>query len=113
MKILLDECVDWRLSRDLQEHEVKTARQMGWATVKMGWATVKNGELLALASETFDVFVTVDRKLPSQQNLNALAIAVVVLRARTNRLADLRPLVPDLLAVLPHAKRGEATVVGP
>ena len=106
MKILLDECVDWRLSRDLQDHEVKTSRQMGWATVK-------NGELLVLASETFDVFVTVDRKLPSQQNLNVLAIAVVVLRARTNRLADLRPLVPSLLAALPHAKRGEATVVGP
>jgi predicted nuclease of predicted toxin-antitoxin system len=106
MKILLDECVDWRLSRDLLEHEVKTARQMGWATVK-------NGELLALASEAFDVFVTVDRKLPSQENLNVLAIAVVVLRARTNRLADLRPLVPSLLAVLPQAKRGETTVVGP
>jgi hypothetical protein len=105
MTILLDECVDWRLSRDLQEHEVKTARQMGWATVK-------NGEWLALAAETFDVFVTVDRTLPSQQNLNVLAIAVVVLRARTNRLADLQPLVPDLLAVFPHAKRGEATVVG-
>jgi len=42
-----------------------------------------------------------------------LAIAVVVLRARTNRLADLQPLVPDLLVVIPHAKRGEATVVGP
>jgi predicted nuclease of predicted toxin-antitoxin system len=106
MKILLDECVDWRLSRDLLEHEVKTARQMGWATAK-------NGELLALASEAFDVFVTVDRKLPSQQNLNVIAIAVVVLRARINRLADLRPLVPSLLAVLPQAKRGEATVVGP
>ena len=36
MKVLLDECVDWRLSRDLQEHEVKTARQMGWATIKNG-----------------------------------------------------------------------------
>jgi hypothetical protein len=106
VKILLDECVDWRLSRDLQGHEVKTARQMGWVAVK-------NGDLLALTSDTFDVFVTVDRKLPSQQNLNPLAIAVVVLRARTNRLADLRPLVPDLLAVLPHARRGEATVVGP
>jgi len=106
MKILLDECVDWRLSRELLGHDVKTARQMGWATVK-------NGELLALAAETFDVFVTVDRKLPSQQNLNVLAMAVVVLRARTNRLAGLRPLVPGLLAVLPHAKRGEATVVGP
>jgi len=106
MKILLDECVDWRLSRELQGHEVKTARQMGWSTIQ-------NGELLALAAKAFDVFVTVDRKLPSQQNLSGLAIAVVVLRARTNRLADLRPLVPSLLAVLLHTKRGEATVVGP
>jgi predicted nuclease of predicted toxin-antitoxin system len=106
MKILLDECVDWRLSRELLGHDVKTARQMGWATIK-------NGELLALASKTFDVFVTVDRKLPSQQNLSGLALAVVVLRARTNRLADLRPLVPALLVVLPQAKPGTATVVEP
>jgi len=106
MKILLDECVDWRLSRELLGHDVKTARQMGWATIK-------NGELLALASRTFDVFVTVDRKLPFQQNLSGLALAVVVLRARTNRLADLRPLVPALLVVLPQAKPGTATVVEP
>lgn len=39
MKVLLDECVDWRLSRDLAGHEVKSARQMGWTTIK-------NGELL-------------------------------------------------------------------
>ena len=42
MKVLLDECVDWRLSRDIVGHEVKTAHQMRWATIK-------NGELLALA----------------------------------------------------------------
>jgi predicted nuclease of predicted toxin-antitoxin system len=53
LKVLLDECVDWRLARDLVGHEVKTARQMGWTTVK-------NGELLALAAEQFDVFITVD-----------------------------------------------------
>ena len=104
MKILLDECVDCRLSRELQGHDVRTARQMGWATIK-------NGELLDLACKAFDVFVTVDRKLPSQQNLSVLAIAVVVLRARTNRLADLRPLVPNLLVVLAQAKPGTATVV--
>lgn len=104
MKILLDECVDWRLSRELHGHEVKTARQMGWAATT-------NGELLALASGTFDVFVTVDRHLPSQQNLTVLAISVVVLRARTNRLADLRPLTAKLLKVLPHAKPGTAIVV--
>jgi hypothetical protein len=67
--------------------------------------------VLALASRTFDVFVTVDRKLASQQNLSVLALAIVVLRARTNRLADLRPLVPTLLVVLPQAKPGTATVV--
>ena len=52
MKVLLDECVDWRLARDIVGHDVKTARQLGWATIK-------NGELLTLASESFDVFVTV------------------------------------------------------
>jgi hypothetical protein len=106
MKILPDECVDWRLSRDLLGHEVKTTRQMGWSTIQ-------NGELLALAAKAFDVFVTVDCKLPSQQNLGVPAIAVVVWRARTNRLADLRPLVPNLLVVLPGAKPNTATVVEP
>ena len=56
MKVLLDECLDWRLLRQIVGHEVKTARQMGWSTID-------NGELLALASKEFDLFVTVDRNL--------------------------------------------------
>jgi hypothetical protein len=62
----------------------------------MGWTSIENGELIALASEEFDVFVTVDRNLAFQQNLTRLSIAVFVLRAPTNRLSDLRPLVPEL-----------------
>ena len=104
MKVLLDECVDWRLSRDITGHEVKTARDMGWGTIK-------NGELLALAAKEFAVFVTVDRNLSFQQNLPAFDIAVVVLRANSNRLADLRALVPALLAVVPTARRGAATFI--
>ena len=104
MRILLDECVDWRLSRDVIGHDVKTARQMGWATIK-------NGELLALAAQQFDVFVTVDRNLSFQQNLAAFPIAVLVLRARTNRLADLRPLIPALLAALSTSKPGVAQLI--
>jgi hypothetical protein len=63
VKVLLDECVDWRLARDIVGHEVKAVHQMGWATIK-------NGELLALASQHFDVFVTVDRNLafPAKSN---------------------------------------------
>lgn len=74
---------------------------------KMGWSGIKNGELLALAENDFDVFVTVDRNLSFQQNLARHAIAVIVLRARSNRLGDLRPLIPRLLDALPNAKGGE------
>lgn len=60
MRVLLDECIDWRLSRDIVGHDVKTAHEMSWASIK-------NGELLALAADHFDVFITVDRNLSFQQ----------------------------------------------
>jgi predicted nuclease of predicted toxin-antitoxin system len=104
MKILLDECVDWRLSRDIVGHDVKTVRQMGWQTIK-------NGELMRLASGSFDVFVTVDRNLSFQKNLSAYNFSVIVLAAKTNRLADLRPLVPKLLESFSMTKVGEATLI--
>jgi hypothetical protein len=72
----------------------------------MGWTAVENGELLALASERFDVFLTVDRNLSFQQHLAAYPIAVVVLGSPSNRLADLESIVPALLAVMPGAKPG-------
>ena len=105
MRIFLDECIDWRLSRDIIGHDVKTARQMGWLTIK-------NGELLALASQQFDIFVTVDRNLSFQQNLAGLPMAVIVLQATSNRLADLRPLVPSLLAAIKAYQPGTAKLVG-
>jgi hypothetical protein len=105
MKILLDECVDWRLSRDIVGHDVKTVRQIGWQTIK-------NGELMRLVSGSFDIFVTVDRNLSFQQNLSTYNFSVIVLVAKTNRLADLRPLIPKLLESLPMAKIGEATLIG-
>lgn len=78
----------------------------------MGWTTIKNGALLALALEQFDVFVAVDRNLAFQQNLEGLSIAVIVLRAHTNRLADLRPLVPDLMTAIESAAPGTVVFVG-
>jgi hypothetical protein len=105
VKVFLDECVDWRLSRAIAGHDVKTARQMAWLAIK-------NGELLALASQAFDAFVTVDRNLAFQQNLATLPIAIVVLRAKTNRLADLMPLVPGLIDAIETAKPGIVQFVG-
>jgi hypothetical protein len=105
VRVLLDECVDWRLLRDISGHDVKTAHQMGWASIK-------NGELLILAAEHFDVFVTVDRNLSFQQSVAIFSIAIVVLHAPTNRLADLRGLLSELLVAIESARPGEVTVVG-
>lgn len=104
MRVLLDECVDWRLLRDLTGHDVKTARQMGWSEVK-------NGKLLRLTAEHFDVFVTVDRNLSFQNKVIDLPLAVIVLAAPTNRLADLRLLLPRLLPAIDQAMAGQVVLV--
>lgn len=64
----------------------------------MGWAGVKNGELLRNAAGAFDVFITIDQGIEYQQNLISLEVAIVVLRAQSNDIAALLPLVPSLLA---------------
>jgi predicted nuclease of predicted toxin-antitoxin system len=104
VRILLDECVDQRFRRDLVGHEVITVQEAGWAGKK-------NGELLALAVKTYRVFITVDRNLYFQQNLSNFNIAVLVLEARTNRLADLRPLAKDVLSELSLLKPGQVSIV--
>jgi hypothetical protein len=77
----------------------------------MGWASKSNGELLALAAAEFDVFLTSDRNLSHQQNLSAFDIAVIVLIAASNRIDDLRPLVPRIIEGFATAKAGTVTLV--
>jgi predicted nuclease of predicted toxin-antitoxin system len=105
VKLLLDECVDHRLVRDLAGHSVSTVP-------RCGWAGIRNGELLALAEKEFDVFITVDRNISTQQDLTKFKIPVLLLRARTNRLEDIRPLVPELLKTVDRATAGTLTTVG-
>jgi predicted nuclease of predicted toxin-antitoxin system len=104
VNVLLDECVPARLARLLTTHSVTTVQ-------RRGWSGVTNGDLLALAEKEFDLFITVDRKLAEQQDLAGLGIAVVLLRAPTNRLADLRPLMPELLQQLTQARAGASTLI--
>lgn len=104
MRILLDECVDWRLRRELAGLNVTSVP-------RHGWAGIKNGKLLALAEKEFDVFVTMDGSLSSQQNLSRFNIAIIVLRAKSNQVVDLRPLVPALLRELKRVRKGTAAEV--
>ena len=104
MNVFLDECIDRRFAKNISGHDVKTAQQMGWTGVK-------NGALLALAAAQFDAFVTVDRNLSYQQDLTHVDLAVLVLRAKSNRLADLVPLAAKLLSALATAPKGKVTVI--
>jgi hypothetical protein len=104
MKLLLDECIDRKFAREFVDYEIKTVPQMGWAGVK-------NGQLLALAEAEFDVFITVDRNLSFQQKLPQFDIAVIVLQAPSNPLADLKALASKVLPILAMATRGKVTIV--
>jgi hypothetical protein len=70
-----------------------------------------NGDLLALAQKEFDVLITVDRKVSEEQDLRNFTIAVVLLRAATNRLEHLRPLASEILQKLANAPAGAVTVI--
>jgi hypothetical protein len=101
MRILLDECVPRRLRQKLPGHDVHTVAEMGWSGQK-------NGELLrSMAAQGFEALLTVDQSIRHQQNLQAAGIAVLVLIAVSNRLADLAPLMPSVIAALGSIKPGE------
>lgn len=106
MKVLLDEC----LPRDLRDHLVGHVCE---TVPKLGFAGKANGELLALAERSgWQVLLTMDRGMPFQQDLADRTISLAVVRAKSNRLADLLPHVPAILAALRSLKRGQAVRIG-
>jgi hypothetical protein len=104
VRVLLDECLPFDLVPLLLGHEVIPV-------AKMGWAGVTNGALLRLAAEEFAAFITVDKRLHEQQVIPP-TLAVVTLRSRSNRVADLRPLVPGVLSALTTVQPGTVARVG-
>lgn len=104
MRVLLDECLPVGLRNELGGHQVLTVRQAN-LTGK------KDRELLSAASGRFDAFLTVDRSLQWQQQVGNFDLAVVLIRARSNSLPSLLPLVPLLLQALARAERGQVSRV--
>ena len=84
--------------REFTGYNIKTVPQMGWTGIK-------NGQLLGLASQEFDIFITVDNNLPFEQNLPQFNLAIIILQSQSNRL------VPKVLEVLATVTKGTATVV--
>lgn len=95
MKILLDESLPRKLKNDFGiEHEV-------WTVKEKGWLGQKNGALLKLMIESqFEIFITIDRNLPYQQNLERVPLLIFVLCATDNRRETLALLIPKLFTRL-------------
>ena len=105
MRVLPDENLPHDLGSLLTGHQVATVQGSGWAGVK-------NGELLQLAQGQVDAFLTMDRNLERQQKVGDLSFGAVVIRARSNRLEDLRPLVSEILAALEDLRAGKIRHIG-
>lgn len=105
-KVLLDECVPRRFRASLVGVEVSTARDEHWTGQR-------NGDLLELMRAAgFTTLATVDRNLTYQQHIAASGLAVIVMHALTNRLPELVPLVPQVLATIETTRSGEISRVG-
>lgn len=91
MKILFDQGTPAPLRKALGAHTVETAHERGWSALQ-------NGELIAAAEAAgFEVFVTTDRNLKYQQNLNGRQLAIVVL------LTTSWPRIRQALPLVAHA----------
>lgn len=94
MKILLDEGVPKVIQKRLSKLSISNVEAMGWRGLK-------NGALLDLMKGQFQILITTDKNLPSQQNLTKRQISVIVLS--TNDL-------PSVIGFLPQIERAIATI---
>ena len=100
MRVLLDECVNPRVIAAFPRHEVQTVKEKGWGGIT-------NGKLMALAQQSFDVFVTVDQNLEHRQNLSKLRLGLVVVAVPDNNIKFFRPIFPDLLKAMESVGPGQ------
>ena len=107
MKLLLDECLPRKVKFLFSGsgHQCETVREAGFGGKE-------NGELLSLAEGRFDVLITVDKNLKHQQNITSRRIAILVIRATSNDIDDIRPHLPEMLTRLQSLRPGQIVEVG-
>ncbi len=86
-------------------HHCETVREAGFGGKE-------NGELLSLAEGKFEVLITVDKNLKHQQNISNRRIAILVIRAASNDIDDIRPHLPEMLTAVQSIKPGQIVEVG-
>lgn len=79
--------------------------------MEQGWGGVKNGRLMALIDGSYDVFVTADKNLRYQQNLEGRKISII--EVPFNDSAKLLPLAPEILLAIEQSMPGSYIEIEP
>jgi predicted nuclease of predicted toxin-antitoxin system len=102
-KVLIDECLTFRLTMWLEGCTAETVAQRGWAGKD-------DGEILRLAEqEGFDVLLTADANMKDQQRLQEKNLCVVAIP--TNRERVVQMILPQVQQSIDLARRGEFVVL--
>lgn len=99
MRVLLDENLPRDLAGEISDHDILTVQGLGWAGVR-------NGDLLRRACGRIDALLTMDRNLERQQATAGLPFGIIVIRAASNRMEHLRPLIAAIGAAVDQAQPG-------
>ena len=98
MRILFDQGTPLPLKEHLLKHTVVTA-------FELGWSNLQNGDLLASAEGSFDLFVTTDQQLRYQQNLAGRQLAILVLL--TTSWPRIKTRIPEIQEAVNRITPGE------
>jgi hypothetical protein len=103
LKVFFDEDVPGKLAKSLPGYDIRTV-------VGMQWGGIKNGELLTLIErEGFNVFVTGDKNMETQQRLENRPFAVLILSAINWPV--IRPHIHKISAALDDAQPGTVRTI--
>lgn len=105
MRVLLDENLPYQL-RPLFTDSIEVIT-VGYR----GWKGKQNGELLQMAAVEFDAFVTTDKGILYEQNLEKIQLGIVLLEVHRNHYEELAALIPRVNTVLQTLQKGQVVRV--
>ncbi len=94
MRILLDEGIPKIIQRRLSQLSISNVEEMGWRGIK-------NGALLDQMGGDFQILITTDKNLPSQQDLKKRQISLIILPTND---------IPSVIGLLPQIERAIAQI---
>ena len=106
LRVLLDENMPRSLTRLLGDEDIQV-QTVG----QRGWKGQSDGALLEIAQQEFDVFITTDQGIPHQQNLAQFTIGIVLIKAPSNRLAELKPLTNQIKTAIRQIAGGHLLTI--